>query len=318
MLSLSCSVTGQHSFADRRRSSLGKGKNLFDGNFSESALKFFSLGSSRRRSSHLMPNQSEASEETPGRVGTPFLILGTSADDKTCSPHVLSPPIMESLQGALPFAVSEDNFWLKFSLLRDGASLETMLESIRGAKSTIVAIETIDGEVFGSFTSVPWRRTRGYFGNGQSFLWRMKGKREELPGSVIDLALKESDVEIYSWSGENDVIQMCTRDRITVGGGTSNAGTSTANPCTVTDITQEEDAMSSGFGIAIENDLLAGTSSRCVTFNSPPLSSSHCDGSPFEILNLEVWAMSPCMSTEEAEKLESSLVFAEMNRIPVS
>jgi len=33
----------------------------------------------------------------------PFLILGTSADDVDAHPHVLSPPLMESLQNFFPY-----------------------------------------------------------------------------------------------------------------------------------------------------------------------------------------------------------------------
>jgi len=49
----------------------------------------------------------------------PFTVLGTGVDDQSTSPHVLSPPMMDALRPYLPFAVQQDNFWLKYSLLRD-------------------------------------------------------------------------------------------------------------------------------------------------------------------------------------------------------
>lgn len=85
-----------------------------------------------------------------------FKILGTSADDVASTPHVLSPPLMESLHHFLPYAVSEQNFFMKYSLLRDGASFISLLQNVRGSTHTLVALETTDGEVFGSFTSAPW------------------------------------------------------------------------------------------------------------------------------------------------------------------
>ncbi len=91
-----------------------------------------------------------------GQGGFPFLILGTSADDEASMPHVLSPPLMESLYHFLPYSVSEENFYMKYSLLRDGASYFRMLQQIRASKHTIIALETTEGEVFGSFSSSPW------------------------------------------------------------------------------------------------------------------------------------------------------------------
>jgi hypothetical protein len=49
----------------------------------------------------------------------PFSILATSANDEACRPHVLSPPMMDALRPHLPFAVQFDNFWLKYSMIRD-------------------------------------------------------------------------------------------------------------------------------------------------------------------------------------------------------
>ena len=85
-----------------------------------------------------------------------FLIFGTSAKDVASMPHVLSPPLMESLSEFLPNSVLGENFWMKYSLVRDGASLDTLLKKVRGSDRTFLAVETTDGEVFGSFNSSPW------------------------------------------------------------------------------------------------------------------------------------------------------------------
>jgi len=85
-----------------------------------------------------------------------FQILGTSADDEASTPHVLSPPLMESLYHFLPYSVSEANYFMKYSLIRDGASFVSLLQHIRGSRHTLLALETTDGEVFGSFTSSTW------------------------------------------------------------------------------------------------------------------------------------------------------------------
>eukprot|EP00978_Attheya_sp_CCMP212_P022911 scaffold69290_cov45-Attheya_sp.AAC.2 len=149
----------------------------------------------------------------------PFLILGTSADDVSAYPHVLSPPLMESLQFFFPYVISEENYWMQYSLVRDGASMHTLLQNVRGAKHTILAIETTDGEVFGSFTSSPWRKNWKYYGNGEAFLWRMRQTRKTPCHSIIDQAQLESELDVYPWTGENNFVQLCTQDKIAVGGG---------------------------------------------------------------------------------------------------
>eukprot|EP00957_Ditylum_brightwellii_P024800 1874595-Ditylum_brightwellii.AAC.1 len=42
----------------------------------------------------------------------PFKILGTSSDDIAAQPHVLSPPLMESLRSFIPEGFANDNWWL--------------------------------------------------------------------------------------------------------------------------------------------------------------------------------------------------------------
>ena len=235
----------------------------------------------------------------------PFRILGTSANDIACHPHVLSPPLMESLQNFLPPTISESNFWLKYSLVRDGASLSSVLRNIRGTRRTLIAIETVEGEVFGSFTSLPWRRNWNYFGNGESFLWRMRRSRSENDAqhSILDQAKLESELEVFYWSGRNNLVQYCTHEMLAVGGGLLRDDNR--------DDISDGQPDTGGFGLAIDSDLLRGTSSPCATFQSPPLSKLHSNGSPFEILNMEVWTLTPCGSVAEAENMEMTALFLE-------
>ncbi|CAB9517398.1 Oxidation resistance protein 1 [Seminavis robusta] len=241
----------------------------------------------------------------------PFRILGTSAEDVDSQPHVLSPPLMESLQSFFPFSKTSDNFWMKYSMVRDGASLHTFLQHARGSKHTILAIETVDGEVFGSFTNEPWRKTWSYFGGGESFLWRLRNSRKNKCHSIIDQANLESEIDVYPYTGENHCIQFCTTRQIAVGGGSPDqASTSMTNIPEGSDggEVQEHEW---GFGISLQSDLLHGSTAPCVTFGSPSLSSVHSDGSLFEIINIELWAMTPAFNAEDAEKLELSKLFLE-------
>lgn len=245
-----------------------------------------------------------------------FRILGTTADDETCHPHVLSPPLMESLQQFLPPVVAEQNWWLKYSLVRDGASIVSLLRHIRGATNTVIAIETVDGEVFGSFTSSPWRKNWNYYGNGECFLWRMRRTRsdKDLQHSIIDQAKLESELDVYSWTGRNELVQYCTHDMIAIGGG------ALSDTDIVPSVTDEErdspektpafaNTAQGGFGLAIDSDLFRATSTSCATFQNPPLSHAHADGSPFEILNIEVWTFTPTHDVASAETLEMKSLF---------
>ena len=244
-----------------------------------------------------------------GANGTlPFRIFGTSADDESAKPHVLSPPLMESLQNFFPYSVSEDNFWMKYSLVRDGASMHSLLQHVRGAKYTIVALETSDGEVFGSFTSEPWRKNWNYFGTGESFLWKMRRSRLEKTHGILEQAHLESEVDVYPYTGENRYIQLCTHDRIAVGGGTPLEKKEGDEVMTL-DSGLLVKPHEWGFGLAIAADFLTGTSSPCVTFGSPGLSNAHQDGSIFEIVNMELWTLTPCRTEAEAEKLELGKLF---------
>ena len=127
----------------------------------------------------------------------PFQILGTNIHEESTKPHVLSPPLMESLQHFVPYELCESNYWLKYSLVRDGSSLHTLLQHVRSSKNTFIAIETVDGEVFGSFTSRHWKKSMSYYGNGESFLWRMRRPRTTKCQSIIDQAHMESELDVY-------------------------------------------------------------------------------------------------------------------------
>lgn len=238
----------------------------------------------------------------------PFQIFGTSADDVDAHPHVLSPPLMESLQNFFPYALTHDNFWMKFSLLRDGASLYSLLQHIRGAAYTIIAVETTNGKVFGSFTTQPWRKGWKYFGNGECFLFRMRRSRLTPCASIIDQAVLESELDVYPATGVNDYYQLCTSDKIAIGGGEMiDSG----------HFNEEDErsysSLGGDFGFSINYDLLSGSSSPCATFNNPCLCNRKAGdvGDVFQIANLEVWTLTPSSTLEDAEKLELGKLFLQ-------
>ena len=221
-----------------------------------------------------------------------FIVLGTTVPDPECQPHVLSPPIMDALRPHLPFVVQQDNFWLKYSSLRDGFSMRSFLSKSRISQRTIVAVETMNGDIIGSFTSSPWREQgQEYYGSGEAFLWRLLKPQNARVETVQDqFQLETSEVEIFEWSGENHNVQRLVNaksDLIVGGGGQDGA------------IDGDKESRH-GSGLVLSPCLTRGHSHSCLTFGSPSL----LQGDMFEIANIEVWTLTPVDNLEQAEKVE--------------
>jgi hypothetical protein len=209
-------------------------------------------------------------------------ILGFSKGENAIDEkhRVLSPPIMNSLRTSLPFSVAEDNFWLKFALTRDGANLKTLYDSIRQSSPTLLAIETSHGEVFGAFTSSPWRNHGNFYGSCEAFVWRLKHSRFSATKSIKEQVQLESEVDCFKWSRANRNVQFSNQTKLMVGGGCPDE--EEQGNC----LWENSGNQGWGMGIVIKSDLFQGSSCPCVTFQSPCLSQN---GETFEAKNIEVW-----------------------------
>ncbi len=244
-----------------------------------------------------------------------FTILGTSHNDVECHPHVLSPVQMDRFQPFLPDTKKGESFWLKYSLVRDGASTISFLQQVRASPYTLLAMETIDGEVFGGFFASAWTVQPDYFGTGESFLWRMKNPRKLHEGddyepeeSLVEQIERESELEIFPSEVyyANNFFQMCLKDKIASGGGTTSLAKDFGED---RGGTYEPHEIGFGLQLGEYGSLLQGSSSPSLTFRNPPLSKLHADGSTFELLNLEAWGFTPCQTEEEARILEYKNMF---------
>mmetsp|Transcript_3770 Transcript_3770/g.6832 ORF Transcript_3770/g.6832 Transcript_3770/m.6832 type:complete len:524 (-) Transcript_3770:108-1679(-) len=243
----------------------------------------------------------EAVSEEESTEPLPFSILATSANDEACQPHVLSPPMMDALRPHLPFAVQFDNFWLKYSMIRDGASMRSLLQHVRSSARTILAIETMEGEVFGAFTSSPWRpHGHDYYGSGEAFVWRLAQSRATTCATVQDQIWLERQIQVFPWSGENRNVQSLVNaddSPLILGGGGAEPKTS---------INNDDNNNNEGLALAIDATLSKGTSDKCLTFHSPALVKST---DVFDIANIEVWTLTPVENVNQAEQLELSRQF---------
>jgi hypothetical protein len=219
----------------------------------------------------------------------PFSILDADGDDT--NPRVFTPSMMEALRGFMPIKVMDYNFWLRFSLARDGASFATLLASVRASTFTLIGVETDHGEVFGSFTGRSWRIGSKWFGTSEAFLWRLKQKRYTSPSNSRKSNF-EREIEVYPCTENDDLIQYCTGKTIAVGGGEWQH-----NSCPYSNGGQ-------GIGLVIDGDLAGGETNSCATFANPQLARHASSSNEFVISNLEVWSLTPCTNVEDATKME--------------
>jgi hypothetical protein len=245
-----------------------------------------------------VPTPTEASRTKPRS----FKILGTSADDLSCHPHVLSPPAMESLTAFIPDTLSDQNFWLKYSLVRDGASLWKMLRQVRASTNSILAIETTDGHVFGAFTTQSWRFSQGWYGSKESFLWKMRNARsfETTTRSIVEQACQEGEIQVFPYRVPNVAVQYCSKDYLMLGQGELLPAT---NP-----------GQHYGYGLYLDADLLKGSTSTSETFGNPCMVDAGQRGARFDVANIEVWSFTPHATVEEAVQSELSTLFLEGGR----
>mmetsp|Transcript_23588 Transcript_23588/g.55867 ORF Transcript_23588/g.55867 Transcript_23588/m.55867 type:complete len:621 (+) Transcript_23588:220-2082(+) len=233
-------------------------------------------------------------------------VLGTSTNDDTTRPHVLTNEIMDNMQRFLPYSKQGEFFWLKYSMVRDGANLKTVLHKTKLSSYTVVAVETLDGEVFGAFTSRPWHVAWKYFGTPESFLWRLSGPKKKSSSSSSSSKTKSrSSVEVFRFAGNNNSVQLCNDGRIAVGGGIPDEDSVVSDDLSYVKMTEW------GFGLSFGKNLQQGTSSPCMTFNSPSLSRLHSDGSCFEVANIEFWTLTPCTNVDDARRMEEGKHFIE-------
>jgi hypothetical protein len=238
-----------------------------------------------------------------------FKIIGTSADDISSHPHVVSPPLLDSIMNFLPQHLQNQNYWMKYSLIRDGASLDTFKAYVRGAKDSILAIETTRGQVFGVYTSSPWRTSPTFFGGAPSVVWKMRYNRNTPCHSLFEQATLESEIDVFFLLDSFLKVQLCTHDRIGIGVGNMNRYDSLGNIIESEQDEEKRNGKNYGFAICLEDDLLSGTTSRSACYKSPCLVDPTANGEPFDVLNLELWTLTPAFSQESAEKLEMTQYF---------
>jgi hypothetical protein len=268
-----------------------------------------------------------------------FRILGTSADDLSCHPHVLSPPLMEALLEFMPETLSSDyHFWLKYSMVRDGGGLFQLVKHVRASQHTLLAIETTVGHVFGAFTLHPWRLSNQFYGSSNSFLWRLRHSRmtavtaagaaptdQHFPRSLLEQAQMETELDVFPVSTKHSStgIQGCHLQHGLA------LGKSHLHDLDGDGIPIMSSSPTSCYALFLRPDLRLGHTSASDAFGNPCLivngdgdssseSHSHRAQSFFEVANIEVWTLTPFDTEAEAEQAELSSFFLQDEERPLN
>jgi hypothetical protein len=131
----------------------------------------------------------------------------------------------------LPRRNRNGDWRLLFQLSTDGCSYQTMYDKVGQSWPVVIAVRTDVGDRIGAFLSSELKVSRGYYGQPDSFVWRIK-----------------DTVEMFGGAGPppNRFFVACTNEEIMIGGG-------------------------NGAAIHVGEMLDIGRSRPCVTYGSPML-----------------------------------------------
>ncbi|KZP32711.1 TLD-domain-containing protein [Athelia psychrophila] len=183
---------------------------------------------------------------------------------KEATEGILDTTIVDMIRPHLPaLARLPRKYTLLYSLDQHGISLNTLYTrcepqgpSNSHPRGTLVVVKDSGDTIFGVWIGEGLRVSKGYYGSGESFLWRyVHGK-----------------LDVFRWTGKNEYVAHCEPEYLSFGGGDGR------------------------YGLYLDDTLLEGSSARCPTFANEPLCSpgSMKGGNvSFDCVGLEVWAVGP-------------------------
>lgn len=205
---------------------------------------------------------------------------------------ILSDSAIAHLASALPpYPISG---WRQlYATQAHGFSLNSLYKQTNGSGASILAVLTMQGDVFGAYLADGIRRPQpfqAFYGEGESFLYSVgesssSSQSQQGGGEAAGVA----DVRIYAWTGNNFNFCFSARTGISIGGGDGEAG------------------------LYLEDTLTCGSTGPSQTFGNPVLCRPQCFGgdggepmdtdglrSPsgigsegFEVAQVEVWGVDP-------------------------
>eukprot|EP00301_Raphidiophrys_heterophryoidea_P000037 c1001_g1_i2.p1 GENE.c1001_g1_i2~~c1001_g1_i2.p1 ORF type:complete len:241 (+),score=46.44 c1001_g1_i2:277-999(+) len=116
---------------------------------------------------------------------------------------ILEEKHIRRLVRALPISLQfSHNWYLLYSLQRNGVSLQTFFRTTAFQGPNILVLRDQDNHIFGGFASSSWENNPKYYGTGESFVFQLQPKNK-----------------VYPWSQKNEYFMISTLDAICMGGG---------------------------------------------------------------------------------------------------
>ncbi|KAF5345521.1 hypothetical protein D9758_012017 [Tetrapyrgos nigripes] len=213
------------------------------------------------------PSQSQGT-----RIGT-FIEKRTGSIElrgrREATVGVLSSTLADELRSHLPALSRLPKTWtLLYSLDQHGISLNTLYtkceaqpqlksgSNIITKVGAFVVMKDSNDMIFGVYVGDGVHKGRGYYGSGESFLWKYD----------------HGKLTVFKWTGKNEYVALCEPDYISFGGGDG------------------------AYGLYLDDSLFDGSSARCPTFENEPLCSpgpKKGRSVTFECVGLEVWGVGP-------------------------
>jgi len=107
------------------------------------------------------------------------------------------------LQYKMPDRHSMERWEMVYSTTKNGISINTFYTKVVERAPTLIVVEDSNHHVFGCYASEPWVKTnQEYYGNGESFLFKIKPV-----------------CKVFKWSKINDYFMFSSKDFISMGGG---------------------------------------------------------------------------------------------------
>lgn len=115
---------------------------------------------------------------------------------------------IEKLACRLPARVQGYPWRLAYSTVKHGTSIKTLYRSLVDVDSPVLlVIKDMDHQIFGAFSTHPFRVTEHFYGTGETFLYSFC-----------------PEIKVYRWTGENSYFVKGNIDSLQMGGGSGQLG----------------------------------------------------------------------------------------------
>ncbi|XP_068609748.1 nuclear receptor coactivator 7 [Brachionichthys hirsutus] len=124
------------------------------------------------------------------------------------SSDLLQDTHVQKLACRLPARVQGYHWRLAYSTVKNGTSLKTLYRNLADVDSPVLlVVKDMDNQVFGAFSTHPFRVSEHCYGTGETFLYSFC-----------------PEIQVYRWSGENSYFVKGNVDSLQMGGGGGQLG----------------------------------------------------------------------------------------------